>query len=166
MRGRIIPQGNFQLQNTRGHEFQNDQAHDLPLSALTKTPRNVYAKAERVYKPDPVSAAQQSLLTGEQNPFAELYALQRKAVFSQISYTYTTVPVLILPAASRTYLLIQNLDAALNMFLGFGFIPDGVNGIGIRVAAGLAYEPAVIPQNDIFIVGSGSGLTAILYAIG
>lgn len=69
----------------------------------------------------------------------------------------------LLPASPyrRTYLLIQNLDAALSCFLGFGAQP-AVNA-GIELIAKGNYEPWKIPQGDIFIVCAGVLNVSLLY---
>jgi hypothetical protein len=90
---------------------------------------------------------------------------RRQADFFQLSITYTTTPVLILPASDRSYFLLQNLDAALDAFLGFSIVPNPTIPIGLRVSAGDAYEPYMVPQNDVWIVGSATGLATLLYSV-
>jgi hypothetical protein len=142
----------YQLGSGRGHEFQEDKAHDVPLSALSQTQRDIFAKSIRKY--------------GDTGGSTPLSSIQRKANFVQMSAAFTTVAQLILPAADRTYFLIQNLDAASNLFVGFGFRPDGTLGVGLKIVPGGFYEPFQVPQNDIFISGSGTGNAVLLFAIG
>jgi hypothetical protein len=168
MRNRQSRQVGYSLQNAKGHEFQEDRPHDLALSAFSQTPRNVFSDSVRIYQTDPAAAFQSLLASGTLDPsMAALIAMvQRKANFVQLPFQYTVVPQLVLPQGSRTYFLIQNLDVALNIFTGFNFKPNGPLGIGLRVQAGQAYEPALIPQNDIWVAGNGTGQGMILYAIG
>jgi len=90
---------------------------------------------------------------------------RRQCDFFQLSVSYTTTPVLILPAGDRIYFLLQNLDVANDVFLGFSIVPNPVIPVGLRVSPGDAYEPYIIPQNDIWIVGSAAGLATLLYAV-
>lgn len=134
-------QVNYQVRNGRGHEFQNDQAHDLPLSALATTPRNIFPKSIRSYRGDKLNVGR---------------------FFTQISGPYSATIQLLLPQGERGYLLIQNLDAAANLFVGFGVQPTATS--GLKIIPGTAYEPYVVPQNDIFIVGDAAGTFICLYA--
>jgi len=84
--------------------------------------------------------------------------------FILLTINYTTTPVNVLPAAGRTYFLLQNLDAAFNLFVNFGQQANQAASVGLRIAAGQAYEPYRVPQDDIWIAGSGSGLCTLLYA--
>lgn len=171
-----LPQQAFTLRDGRGHEFQNDQAHDVPLSALAQTPRNIFSKVQRIYRNDATANAAQAVSDGkipDDNKagliarfLSTLFAIQRKANFTQLSLPVTTATQLILPASSRLYLIIQNLDAAANMFVGFGFRPDGVNGIGLKIIPGGFYEPYQVPQNDIFIAASGNCTATVIFANG
>ena len=149
---RRAAQQSYQLGGGRGHEFQDDLAHDVPLSALSQTQRDIFAKSIRKY--------------GDTSGSTPLSAIQRKANFVQMSAAFTTVAQLVLPATDRTYFLIQNLDAASNLFVGFGFKPDGPLGVGLKIVPGGFYEPFQVPQNDIFIAGSGTGNATILFAVG
>jgi hypothetical protein len=90
---------------------------------------------------------------------------RRQAEFFQIPIVYTTTPVLILPASNRCYFLFQNLDAALDAFLGFSIVPNQATSLGLRVSAGDAYEPYMVPQNDVWVTGTGTGAATLLYAV-
>lgn len=160
----------YDIGDGRGHEFQNDQGHDLPLNALARTPRNIFPKSVRIYGPDTQTIIAQAIENSNPAvPFdfrALLLAEQRKAKFTQTTFAYTTEAQLILPAQGRTYFIIQNLDAVAKLFVGFSFKPDGVNGIGLRVDIGAAYEPFQVPQNDVWIAGSAPGNCTVIYANG
>lgn len=143
--GKLPAQEAFSLRSGRGHEFQNDMPHDLPLDRLARTPRNIFAKSTRIYRGDKLGAGR---------------------FFTQIIFSYVTgVVQLILPQAERSYLLIQNLDAAANLFVGFGLQPTTT--VGLKIIPGTAFEPYVVPSNDIFICGDANGTATILFgAIG
>lgn len=168
-----LPSQQYNLRDGRGHEFQNDQGHDLPLHALATTPRNIFPQSVRVYADNgqtPNASNVPGNVTsnpgGRQTSPAALYAIQRKGNFTQLIIPYTLATVLVLPATSRIYLLIQNLDAAQNMFLGFGFKPDGAAGLGLKIIPGGYYEPFQVPQNDVFIAGSGVGNACVIFSNG
>lgn len=137
-----MAQDSFKIREGRGHEFQNDVAHDLPLSALAQTPRNIFKKSIRRYR--------------------DVTASDTRANFTQLIFPYAAVFQLILPQAARGYLLIQNLDAAANLFVGFGFQPTTTQ--GLKIIPGTAYEPYVVPQNDIFICGDAAGTCMVLFS--
>lgn len=102
----------------------------------------------------------------DQSPEGQRERINRRQVdFLQYSIPYDTTPFLYLPAGRRSYLLIQNLDAALAVFIGFGIVPNQAASIGLKIAAGQAYEPYTIPQNDVWITGTGTGLATIIYAV-
>jgi hypothetical protein len=166
MRRQRLQQGGYSLQHARGHEFQNDQAHDLPLSALSQTPRNVFKDSTRIYRDNSGEVIASVLASASPELKATIFAIQRKANFTQLIFPYTTATQLILPQAARSYFLIQNLDTLSDLYVGFGFKPDGINLLGLKVVAGSAFEPYQVPQNDVFIAGSGSGLCTVLFAIG
>jgi hypothetical protein len=103
---------------------------------------------------------------GDNTPEERAERISRRQVdFLQYSIPYDVTPFLYLPAGRRSYLLIQNLDVALSMFIGFGIVPNQADSIGLKIAAGQAYEPYMIPQNDVWITGTGTGLATILYAV-
>lgn len=133
-------QQGYQINSGRGHEFQNDQPHDLPLAQLARTPRNIFDKSVRKYRGDQMRVGR---------------------FFTQILFPYTTGVQLLLPQGERGYLLIQNLDAVANVFLGFGVQPAANQ--GLKIVPGTAYEPYVVPQNDIFIIGDAGGTALLLF---
>lgn len=137
-----------------GQGFQNERARPLSAETFGFPSREVHARAISSYRgldntPEGIAAR----------------AARRQTEFLQYSIPYDTVPFLYLPAGPRTYLLIQNLDAALSMFVGFGLQPNQAAEIGLKIAAGQAYEPYMIPQNDVWITGTGIGLATLIYAV-
>jgi hypothetical protein len=120
---------------------------------VATTPRNIGALAIPTY-------------IGGDSPEEVRDRVNRRQVdFSQVSLDYDTAPFLYLPAGPRTYFLLQNLDAAFNIFVGFGTLPNAALGVGLRISAGDAYEPYMIPQNDVFICGTGVGSATLIYAV-
>lgn len=86
--------------------------------------------------------------------------------FSTINTIVGTANILILPAPStkRIYLLIQNVSAANNLFVGFGNAVTPTT--GIKIPPGGNYElNAIIPQDDVNIVADGLNTAcAIIYS--
>lgn len=64
------------------------------------------------------------------------------------------------PEEHRSYLLIQNTHATQILYIGFGYVPNAGN--GLVLGPGGFYEPLWVPQNEIWIVGSGAGTTGLL----
>lgn len=134
------------------HEFQNDRARPLTPGRIRTTPRNIGDFAEPTY-------------IGGDSPEEIRDRINRRQVdFSQVSLEYDTEPFLYLPAGPRTYFLLQNLDAAFSIFVGFGTLPDQSVPRGLKIAAGQAFEPYMIPQNDVWICGTGVGSATLIYA--
>lgn len=93
-------------------------------------------------------------------------------IVDQAKYVlFTTVPinigvasVLILPKPStqRLFLFIINTSAVNQLIVNFGNQASAI--LGIPIAAGLGFLgfDAVVPQNDVYIIGSGAGTTGTL----
>lgn len=136
---------------SEGHEFQDDRARVLTRGMVRSTPRDIAKRAIPTYH-------------GGNSPEEVLERINRRQVeFSQVPIEYDTDPFLYLPAGPRTYFFLQNLDAALSIFVGFGTLPTTTR--GLKIAAGEAYEPYMIPQNDVWIVGTGVGAATLIYAV-
>jgi len=118
---------------------------------------------EKIYDVDWRSKYTQYWLPKKQPGIAEAIARQQNK-FINLSFDYTLVPILLLRADFRTYLLIQNLSLANDLWIGFDTQPDPANSRGIRIAKELAFEPGRIPQNDIWVIGSAAGKGTILYS--
>jgi hypothetical protein len=113
------------------------------------------------------SVQSQSLVETIPEPWKWLvYAAQRKANFQSVVGVVGVVPILIRPAESRTYMILQNTSAANTLFVGIGYQPTGT-GTGITglilAANGGNYEPSAIPQEDIWVLGSAAGTNFVLY---
>lgn len=75
--------------------------------------------------------------------------------FNQQPFTFATTIIRLRPQEERAYLLIQNTDVALTMYVGFGLQPGTTT--GLIILAGGYYEPLRVPQNEIFVLGTGTG---------
>lgn len=64
------------------------------------------------------------------------------------------------PDESRRYFFIMNTHAAQGLFIGFGFAPTAAT--GVPLAAGIAYEPLKVPQNEIQLLGTGAATTGVI----
>ncbi len=135
------------------HEFQRQRSRGLTPEMVATTPRNIGNRALSTY-------------IGGDSPEEVRERINRRQVeFSQTTFDYDTEPFLQLPAGPRTYFLLQNLDAAFAIFVGFGTLPDQAASRGLKIAAGQAYEPYMIPQNDVWICGTGVGKATLIYAV-
>lgn len=85
--------------------------------------------------------------------------------FVSLFIDYTTTPLKLLESEIRSYFLLQNLDAAASAFLGLGFVPDVVSKRGVLIPSEQAYEPLMVPQNEVWIVGSASGKAILIYSV-
>lgn len=137
------------------HEFQSDKPLDVMHPGLFRRirrdlPQKAISKYQGVGGPG----------ANAQDEFMQ--ALRRQSDFHQLVLGYDTPQVLILPATPRTYLLIQNLDPAADLYLGFDFQP-AINK-GLRLIPGAFYEPFQVPQNDIWAAGSAAGTLTVIYA--
>lgn len=93
-------------------------------------------------------------------------------IVDQAKYVlFTTVPinigvasVLILPKPStqRLFLFIINTSPVNQIIVNFGNQASAILGIPIAAALGFIGFDAVVPQNDVYIIGSGAGTTGTL----
>jgi len=145
---------NRPFKRAKGQQFQ-DERHWFgePGNQGAPPPRDLGRRAVSVYR------------GGSSTPEDIAKRIERRqADFFQLPIVYTTTPTLILPASSRIYFLLQNLDLAFDVYLGFGTQPNQAQLLGLRIAAGQAYEPYWSPQNDIWITGTGTGKATLLFA--
>jgi hypothetical protein len=84
--------------------------------------------------------------------------------FIHFPFNYGLVPVKILDADLRTHFMIQNYDLAFDIWLGNGIVPL-VGSTGVRVKSELAFEPLRVPQNEVWVVGTGAGKGEIIYSL-
>lgn len=85
--------------------------------------------------------------------------------FVTLFIDYTTSALQLLPAEIRSYFILQNLDAAASIYIGFGFVPEVASKRGILIPSEQAYEPLMVPQNEIWIVGSAAGKAVLIYSV-
>lgn len=142
------------FQGNVGHGFQQERPRPLDADFASFPDRETHGRAVSAYR---------GLDTSPEG--RALRAARNQADFLQFSVPYDTIPFLYLPAGPRVYFLLQNLDAALDMFIGFGIQPNAAANLGLRISAGQAYEPYMIPQNDVWICGTGVGDATLIYAV-
>jgi hypothetical protein len=142
------------FQGNVGQGFQQERARRLTPDFASFPDRETHGRALSTYR-------------GNDNTpeGREARVSNRQAEFLQFAIPYDATPFLYLPAGPRIYFLLQNLDAALDMYVGFGVVPSATAPTGLRIAAGQAYEPYMIPQNDVWIVGTGVGDATLIYAV-
>lgn len=90
---------------------------------------------------------------------------KQQRLYTPLAINYSTTPLKVLDALPFSAFMIQNLDVALELYLGFGFEPDVTNKIGLLVPSEQLLEPLYIPQNEIWVRGSGSGKAFLLYSL-
>lgn len=167
---------------TKGHDFQEAQRpRDYTAGDISSPFRDIQSRAFHKYRGVPAEIAQSAdpaldpnapgipgsgINAGNLSQFQLLIRATMGMVdFQQLFFDYDATPQLILPASSRTYILIQNLDAAAFMYIGFGVQPDAANVQGVEVAPKFYYEQAQrIPQGDIWITGTAGGKCTVVYA--
>jgi hypothetical protein len=83
---------------------------------------------------------------------------------AQYQFTGTGVPTLALPFnPKRTYLIVQNLSAATNLYLGFGAGATASNGILILPNGGNFLADYAVPMDDIYLFfAAGAAETAVI----
>lgn len=141
-----------------GHEFQNQKPRGVGQVRIGRTSPATGGRAVSVYRGgSPLPVPHLDPLAD-----AELQGLRRQSEFQQIIFNFTTDPQLALSRSARSYFMVQNLDAAANLFIGFGTQPTGT--VGVRLSPFASYEPFQVPQNDVFLIGDAAGTAVILYA--
>jgi len=145
-----------------GHEFETQRPRRLPPLIVAPPGRVASARIGA-----PAGAPSQALMDQFPEPTRSLiYAAQRKADFIPLFGTVGTEPILVRPAEARTYLIVQNTSAANQLFVGVGYQPtnNGTSVTGLILAAnGGNFEPAAIPQGDIYLLGSAAGTGFVVY---
>lgn len=142
------------------HEFQRQRPKGVTGIAIGRVDPSIERRAYAVYRgPNP-----QPLPPLDPIESATLQSLMRQSEFQQIFPTYSASPLLALAASSRAYFMIQNLSNAETLYVAFGQQPE--TAIGVQLIPGASYEPFQVPQNDIWIVGTGTARCTIVYANG
>lgn len=115
----------------------------------------------------PIDAEQQAALDAilteltEQQIQRLLKAIERRGHLIMKPIVVGTAAINLLPQQSgRTYLLIINTSGVNNLFLGLDVMPQTTFGIPIAINFGF-WEPLVVPDNEINVVGAGAGTTGV-----
>jgi hypothetical protein len=144
------------FKRAKGHEFQEERnTFGAPGNQGAPLPRDNNRRAISIYR-------QGNTVPLELAADPKYRALNGQQNFFQLIPNYTVVANLFLPAADRTYLFIQNLDGVETLFVGIG--TRAAVDQGVRLIPGAYFEPFRVPQNDIWIIGSGTGRCIFLYA--
>jgi len=151
------------LGEAKGHEFEQQQARPLPENLQGgPLPELQSRRATGI-----TGVESPSLMNSLPEPWRSLiYASQRKGNFQSVVGTVGTTAILARPAENRTYIIIQNTSAANILFIGVGYQPtnNGTAITGLILAAnGGNFEPAVIPQEDIYVLGNAAGTSFVIY---
>lgn len=168
----------------RDHEFRNEGLpKKLDAELIAMVPRALREQVTSAYGELPADLQQVALnlaaeggaggAAGAGGGITEaqlerlIAAILGRVNMQQVVVPYTTAAVLLLPAATRSYFLVQNLDAAANLFVGVNFQPSGPAARGIKLIAGAAaWEPIKVPQGDIWISGDAAGTATFIVANG
>lgn len=151
-----------------GQEFQEQTPYsELPADLFAGPPPRTQSAAGNGGSPiyglalAPSSAPPQDKYAGLPPDLRALItAVQRIGDVTMYSGTVGTQAILVRPAERRTYLLLQNTSAANSLLFGIGVQPAVITGgfTGFLLAAnGGSFEPQVIPQQDIWLLGSAAG---------
>lgn len=82
-------------------------------------------------------------------------------IFSQRGFTTAATQTQLLPyREGRSYLFIQNHDAANDMYVTFGVRASAAN--AVKIPAGGFYEPYNTPCNDVYVIGSAVGTVGMV----
>lgn len=93
---------------------------------------------------------------------AVLRALGRRADFQSIPFVTTANALRLRPAEERVYFFIQNLDPVNRLLIGFDIPPTAAAANSVNMGPNGFYEPLIVPQNEIWILGSVVGTFGIL----
>lgn len=145
------------------HEFQTQKRSPFPKTLYV----GPIAELQSTQVTGLVSQPSQALMNQLPEPWRSLmYGIQRKGNFIPITGSVGTTPILARAAEERTYVIIQNTSAANQLFVGVGYQPvntgAGVTGL-ILAANGGNFEPGVIPQQDIWLLGSAANTLFVMY---
>ena len=151
-----------------GQEFQEQTPYsDLPADLYAGPPPKTQSAAGDGGSPiaglalAPASAPPQDQYSGLPPDLRALInAVQRIGNVTMYSASVGLQAILVRPAERRTYLLLQNTSAANQLLFGIGMQPSLITGgfTGFLLAPnGGSFEPQVIPQQDIWLLGSAAG---------
>lgn len=88
----------------------------------------------------------------------------RYGFFNNIVINVGAVSQLMLrqPTTKRIFLSIQNTHATQTLFVAFGRDSNAFVGIAVLPAFGLIGFDVVVPQDDVYIIGSGAATTGVM----
>jgi hypothetical protein len=146
-----------------GHDFETQRAEPLPKGLQGGPIPDLQSRRNSGV----VGVQSAALGNGLPEPYRSLlYGIQRKGEYVPIVGVVGTVAILARPREERTYLIVQNTSVANTLFVGVGYAPantgTGITGL-ILAANGGNYEPAVIPQGDIWLLGSAANTQFVVY---
>lgn len=95
---------------------------------------------------------------------APVFEPSRYGLFNNNTLNIGLVSTLVLlhPATTRVFLFIVNTHATQNLFVNFGANADAFIGVPIVAGFGFMGFDTVVPQDDIYLVGSGANTTGVL----
>ena len=158
------------------HEFQAERGHDLPANLWVGPQPATQARGPAgIAQDSPAgemgisadlampagSRRSRTLLDILREPWRTImYGIQRKGDFIQTFGVVGLQPIMIRAAEARTYFILQNTSLANTLLVGIGYGPvivaGGATGFLMQPNGG-NYEPAMIPQGDIWVSASGAG---------
>lgn len=145
------------------HEFETQRPRPLPRNLFVGPSPGLGGVAHM----RPIGAESRSAADKLDEPYRSLLVgIQRKAEFIPVIGVVGTTPILVRSRESRIYLIIQNTSVANVLYVGIGFQPTttaaGSTGL-ILAANGGNYEPACIPQSDIWLSASAANTQFVMY---
>ncbi|MGH8744518.1 MAG: hypothetical protein ACREUY_09600 [Burkholderiales bacterium] len=162
------------------HEFQAERGHQLPADLWVGPPPSTQSRGIGSTSEEtggisgelamPAAARRsRSVEDTLEEPWRSLLrGILRKGNFIQLYGTVGTQPVLVRPAESRSYFIIQNTSIANTLFVAAGYGPvvvaGGATGF-ILQANGGNYEPSVIPQQDIWVSANAAGTQWVMAVV-
>ncbi len=154
--------GSF-FKRAKGHDFQEERSvFGEPGDQGAPVRKDISRRAYSQY-----AGGSKGNLDRELQADPRYRAMQRKADFVQLFFNYASGFKLVLPRGERTYFLIQNLHPTFVMYVGFDIAPNQSATLGLQILGnGGFYEPFEVPQNDVYISGTGAGTCTVLVANG
>lgn len=135
-----------------GHEFQQEGPRRLDPGDLRPPPAGTGARTIRRLGPNAdMPDWYQQVIT----------ALLGKVDVYPVTFTQSqNAAQLWLPSQDRTYLIIQNKDAANKLYVGIGYVPTA--GSGFVITAGGFYEPFRVPQQEIWLLADVAPVSGLI----
>jgi len=123
-------------------------------------PPDLYYKNTKSGQEGTNPVAGQSATVNAQN-YPDLFrAIRRQGYFVTQPFLAGLTVITPRPFESRTYLFIQNIATAGDLYIGFGNEPTA--SYSLTLTPGSAYEPFTVPVNEIYILGSVANVAGFL----